>query len=154
VTGRYRNHVQKRDFEGADLLDLQALYLPALPLHVTLGCRSELAPVPSAVTTSRAVWMAYRRLRRVVFGVIEWSALVASVGNDRARPADFVDWCRAKAERPTWKVTLRDTIGALPKHSVVPAQGVTVGRVLAVFGLVLEAVWYGDAVPVPVKGAV
>jgi hypothetical protein len=47
-------------------------------------------------------------------------------------------------------VTLRDTLGRLPSSSVVPSSSASVGNVLGGFGLVLEAVWYGDELPVPV----
>ena len=139
----------------ADIMDLSAALLPSLPLKVSLVGRSEYDPLPFTVTSSRAVWQALRRLRRVVFGVLEWKALLASVGNDRARPADWLDWCRAKQARPTFKVTLRDTLGRLPASSVEPApNSLTVGGVFGAFALVLTAVWYGDElpVPVPVKG--
>lgn len=147
--GRARLHERAKDWiDGGDVALLPAALWPTLPLPATLVCLQTFVQLPVHVTNSRAVYEALRRRKRVVFGQLEWLALVSSFENERANPDTFAGWCDSKAKSPTWKLNHRDAIGVIgdalpPTCSSSPA----LGRVLDAWGLHLQRVHYGTEVP-------
>jgi hypothetical protein len=145
--GVRRVKLEDQSLECREVLALRASLLPLLPASVSLCGVTDSKPLALTITTSRAVWMALRRLRRVVFGIQEWSALVSGCEDDRASPYHLIQWCEAKTRRPTWKVNELDTIGQLPKTSRRAGWGASVGQVLDGWGIELRAVHVGAVVP-------
>jgi hypothetical protein len=134
--------------EGEDVRALPAALWGRLPLSASLGCQSHYSPLPLTVTCSRAVWLALRRRKAIVFGVLEWMELVSSFENERANPASFLEWCEFKRKAPTWKLSKREALGGVIGDARrEPLVSTTVGAVLDAWGVELCAVTYGEAIP-------
>lgn len=133
--------------EGGDVLAFPARLFGRLPLSASLCCRSRVGSLPVVVTSARAVWLALRRRKQVVFGLLELDALVSGFENDRSNPYSLFEWCEYKRKYPTWRVQLRDAIGVIGNAVVSRGDGPAIGAVLSGWGLQLTAVSYGAAVP-------
>lgn len=134
--------------EGGDVLALPAALLGTLPAYVTLSCHQRHVLLPVAITNCRAVYLALRRRKAVVFGVMEWLALVSSFENDRHNPTSLAEWCEQKALLPTFRLTHLEAIGPI-KNARPPSceRSPALGRVLRGWGLQLVRVHHGAAVP-------
>ncbi len=113
-----------------EVLGFRADWLPGLPLPTTLAL--EVPGVDGPVTVAT-----HARSGRATFTAPEWLAIVAAAEQDRAWPADFAAWCVHKRERPGWRLTAVEALGAV---SAEPAAGWSVGRVLGRLGVELRAV--------------
>jgi hypothetical protein len=137
----------ERRFEGCDVKALPAMLWGLLPRCATLHCLPDSSALPAFITNSLAVWRALRRTGRAVFDQHELKWLVSASVNDRASPFDLVQWCAHKRAQPTWRLNERDALGALPRSHIIEAGDVTIGHVLAAWGLELGSISYDHEVP-------
>lgn len=129
--------------QGNEVLMLDAALLPVLPLPVTLYCAHTLVRQGIYLCFEPAVLVALKQRSAVVFGELEWEALVSAFRYGRASSASFSEWCECKAQQPTWKLNLADALGCVLGSEPDADQCVTVGAVLAGWGCQLRSVIYG-----------
>lgn len=134
--------------ECSDVLALPAALWCSLPRYSSLLCLPRYSELPVTITNSRPVWTAVRRLRGVVFGKEEWAFLVSIFESGRASPHDVSLWCEYKRKTPTWKLTLREALGGLPKDNLSAACPDTLlGDVLSGWDCALARVSFDHEVP-------
>ncbi len=139
---------QKAPFAAGDVAALPACWWPLLPLQSSLSCQQTYSPLAVCITSSRAVWQALKRRKRVVFGTLEWFELVSAYEDGRASAVSLAHWCTYKAQMPSWRVLRRDATGLIGDALPLDQRGrALVGEVLAAWGLQLEHISYGAEVP-------
>lgn len=129
--------------QDAEVKELPAALLPLLPLPVTLQGVHSVWGRALYLCCERTVYGALVARGAVVFGVLEWEALVSAFRVGRASAASFAEWCESKARLPTYKVQLLDAFGCVLGSVPAEYQVPSVGQVLGGWGVELRSVHYG-----------